>query len=301
MPGSAGKKTRKAALAAAGTLALVYFSRPTAREIIGLSVPIALLLAYGFSGWATKGRLSIVEKIGRSVVILLACVGCVSLYASHFWPEPPAAMPVPALVPISFRLGCEWDHIPIQIPAASTIHVIRVHPGLLRANPNILDLGVFQDISSTPTAALDWPSERDGRWMTRTEIQKLIADKKGFPTPLAFRCTLSSYGAVTLDEIVVPLLVDTPDGKRHSYPIAFDPLMSGHTFSFYVVSACSSGVTPTLVQWDDYATVRVLGEQKTRRVALRYEKRNWPSQLLSFQGSNFVWNGLENCQWDEKQ
>jgi hypothetical protein len=134
--------------------------------------------------------------------------------------------------------------------------------------------------------------------MTFAETRKSIADKQAFLSPIAFNCTLTSYGAVTLDGIVAPLLVDTPDGKRHSYPIAFNPLVAGHPFSFYVVSGCSSGVIPTMIQWDDFATVRVLGEQGDRRVPLRYEKKNWPSQLLvPIGGSSFVWNGLDNCQW----
>ena len=289
------KKARKGALVVAGTLALVYFNHPTAKEIIWLSAPIALLLAYGLSGWATKKHLSVAEKIGRLMALLIVCVLCVCLYAWHFWPDLP---PLAAPAPITFRLGCEWDSIPIHIPAAATIHVIRVHPGRLAGNPNILDLGVFQDISSSTKEALDWPSKSDGRWMTLAEKQKSVAIKKILLSPLAFNCALTSYGAATLDEIVLSLLVDTPDGKRHSYPVAFDPLMAGHSFSFYVVNGCSSGVIPTMIQWDDFATVRVLGEQKVRRVPLRYEKRDWPSQLLSpLGGSSFIWNGLDDCDW----
>jgi hypothetical protein len=237
-------------------------------------------------------------------VIAIAIVASLSIGSYRYYHKPAivaapsAPQPTSPPIPISFRLGCEWGHIPIHIPAASTIHVIRVHPGVLLGNPNILDLGVFQDISSGATEAFDWPSKNDGRWMTFVEKKKMIEDKRGIPLSSTFKCELSSYGAVTLDEIVLTLLVDTPDGKRHSYPVAFDPLMSGHPFPFYVVSACSSGVIPTMIQWDDSANVRVLGEQKTRQVPLRYEKRNWPSQLLGFGGSGFVWNGLYDCQWN---
>jgi hypothetical protein len=208
---------------------------------------------------------------------------------------PHLAQPAPS--PISFRLGCEWDHIPIHIPAASTVHVIRLHPAVLSGNPNIQDLGVFEDITSSPDKSLDWPTKRNGRWMTDAEWNKATA--YGTPNPWAFACTLTSYSSATLDEIVAQLLVDTPDKKRHSYPVAFDPLMSGHSFQFYVVNVCSSGVIPILVQWDDFATVRVLGESNVRRVPLRYEKKNWPSQLLGpFGPTSFVWNDLHDCQWD---
>ena len=42
----------------AGTLALVFFNRPTRVEIVCLAVPIAALLTYGFSDWIGKRRFS---------------------------------------------------------------------------------------------------------------------------------------------------------------------------------------------------------------------------------------------------
>lgn len=278
-------------------------------------IAVLVWLVIGFMGVSKAFHWSGIEgneKATRSVRmawVVGAFLGCAFLVTAtnlsrgdrSWFGIPKKVITTAMLDPVSFRLGCELDRIPITVPAASTIHVIRVHPGLLSRNPTILDQGLFQDISSSATVTTDWPSKLDGRWMSTIEIHKFAVDKHILPYPFASRCTLSSYGAGTLDEIVVPLLVDTPDGKRHSYPVAFDPLMSGHSFLFYIVSACSSGVIPTLVQWDDYATVHVLGEQKTRRVPVRYEKRNWPSQLLAFGGSSFVWNGLNNCQWDEQQ
>jgi hypothetical protein len=225
--------------------------------------------------------------------------------------EVPQSAPqsTPPPIPISFRLGCELDHIPIHIPVASTIHVLRLHPAVLYGNPRIPDLGVFENISSLSEKPMDWPNKMNGRWMTKKEMKESWSS--GAPsTPYASNCTLTSYSPqVTLDEIIAYLLIDIPDTtkpkssnpalKRLSFPITFDPLMSGHSFHFYVVNTCSSGVIPMTVQWGDSAIVRVSGEQISRKVPLRFERLNFPSQLLMVMGAaSFIWNDLHDCQWD---
>src|SRR5437016_10857152 len=227
-------------------------------------------------------------------ILLLGCV-----WGLDWWAPRPQQTPSPTPSPISFRLGCDLNPLPIHIPAASTIHVIRVHPAILTVNTGF-QVGVFENVSSSSDKALDWPMKQNGRWMTQAEWHKAQGAIGMPPNPWAFACTLTSYSSSTLEEIVTSLLVDTPDKKRHSYPVSFDPLMAGHTFSFYVVNVCSSGVIPTLVQWDDFARVQVLGEPQARRVPLRYEKNNWISQLVGpFGPSSFIWNDLHNCQWDK--
>jgi hypothetical protein len=207
--------------------------------------------------------------------------------------------PVSPLSSVSLHLGCEWDHIPIHIPTASTIHVMRLHPANLYGNPLIPDVGVFEDISSTSSKMLDWPSKAEGRWMTLPEMKKVMAEGKPLPSPYAFNCTLTSYGPGTLEDIVAELILDTSDGKRLRYPVAFDPLSSGQSFSFYIVNVCSSGVTLKMVQWSESATVRVLGEKDKRSVVLRFQKRNWPTLLVPIFGpSMWLWNGTQSCKWD---
>jgi hypothetical protein len=209
-------------------------------------------------------------------------------------------------------MGCDWGHIPIHIPAASTIHVLRLHPSVLYGNPSIQDLGVFENISSPSEKSIDWPTKTSGRWMTGEEMKKTWLSGT-MSTPYASDCTLTSYSPqVTLDEITAYLLIDIPDTtkpkstppavKRLSFPVAFDPLTFGHPFQFYIVNTCSSGVIPVLVQWADSATIRVLGEPSPRTVPLRYERLNFPSQLLmgSMGGTSFIWNDLHDCQWDRK-
>ncbi len=209
-------------------------------------------------------------------------------------PSPPPPQPQP----VSLYLGCDWDHIPIHIPAASTVHVMRIHPAILYGNPQIPGIGVFENVSSSSDKGLDWPSKSEGRWMTKPEAQKEMNDARTIPTPYAFKCTLTNYSAVALEDITAELIVDTTDKKRREYPVSFDPLMPGHSFPFYIVNVCSYGVTALMVQWADVATVHLPGED-AKRVPLKFEKRNWPSQLVPpFGASSFLWNGMQTCQWD---
>jgi len=92
------------------------------------------------------------------------------------------------------------------------------------------------------------------------------------------------------------LMVDTSDRKRHVYPVAFDPLVSGKHIEFYIVNVCSSGIVPTMAQWTDTAEVRVIGAADKQRVPLKFEKRNWPSSLMILGASSFLWNGVGSCQ-----
>lgn len=235
-------------------------------------------------------RFQYVAFIGLTASLLFAVQHLLSR-AQPPSPSPPT--PVAVSVP---TMGCEWSQIPIHIPPATTIHVIRLSPGILRGSPQIPDLGVFEDISSKSNEAMDWPSKSEGRWMTGSEALKATSEK-GMPTPYAFKCSMTTVGTATFEDVVAQLLVDTSDEKRHTYQVSFDPLSPNQPFIFYVVNVCSSGITPSLVQWGDSASVRVLGEKNKRQVPLRFERRNWPPSLVPVFGpSSFLWNGMQSCQ-----
>jgi hypothetical protein len=252
---------------------------------------------------ALVSAVPIPPKSKRITLVVLSLVWTAVLVGLDQWAPKPSTVSLQS-TPISFRLGCDWDHLPIHIAPASTIHVIRLYRGTLiptNFRMNIQDEGSFENISSSADTPLDWPSERDGKWMTKAEFQNAMKSGSGMPNPWTFRCTMASYSTATLDEMLAFLLIDTPDKQRHSFKVPFDPIMSGHSFTFYMVNVCSSGTIPQLIQWSDTALVRVLGETTVRQVPLRYEKTSWPSQLFPGMGpSSFVWNGIGGCQWDQK-
>jgi hypothetical protein len=230
-------------------------------------------------------------------------VAVILTLAGIYWPRKPTTQARPTTVSgeVAVYLGFDWNHIPIHIPAASTIHVLRLDPGILYGNPNIPSLGVFENIGAPLDRPLDWPSKSQGRFMTRAELQKVMREGNGIPTPYAFHYTVSNYSTSTVEDLVVTLLIDTSDRKRHAYPVAFDPLPPGSSFSFYLVNVCTEGMTPDLVQWVDTASLHVLGEPSNRQVPLKFEKRNWPAELVPpFGPSAFLWNGVQSCQWRDR-
>jgi hypothetical protein len=90
------KKLRRGALfIVAFPLVLVFFNRPSRGEIVVLGPVIFVFLFFGFSSWFTKHSLSIAERMGRVVALLISCTLALGTYAWHFWPEPPAATLVP--------------------------------------------------------------------------------------------------------------------------------------------------------------------------------------------------------------
>jgi hypothetical protein len=241
----------------------------------------------------------------KVLTVALVSIGLLLMPALGTWhwarnysirPNPPEPAPV------SIYLGCRIDHIPIHIPAASTIHIIRLDPRILSGNPRIRSLGVFENVSSRTDASLDLPSKSDGRWMTPSEFrQAVIKEKKFLPSPYASKCSVSVYGAPVVEDVVATLIIETSDGKQHAYPVAFDPFVSNSSFTFYVINICSSGSTVRMVHWADRATLHVLGEPDKREVPLKYVKRGWPAELLPMFGpSSFIWNGVQACNWDSK-
>jgi hypothetical protein len=231
-------------------------------------------------------------SIGFLVVVMFTVDRCATIA--------PAPSPSPTPVPLTaLYIGCEFDHIPISIQPAASIHVMWLDPAILRGNPNIPFLGPFDDIRApTGKEELKWPTSKEGRWMKRAEIQEAMKVTGTMATSFSYRCKLNNY-AVTLDEISAQLIVDTSDSKRHTYNVQFSPSVLGHPFEFFMVNKCSSGVVPQLVQWGDTANVRILGETIRRKIPLQFERKAFPSNLMPLLGSSFIWNDRKDgCEWD---
>ena len=72
------------------------------------------------------------------IVLVSAGVRVVRFYKNKSYISPPE-LAKPA--PVSIYLGCSMEHIPIHIPTASTIHVIRLEPTNLKNGSNLLKYG----------------------------------------------------------------------------------------------------------------------------------------------------------------
>lgn len=198
---------------------------------------------------------------------------------------------------VSVHMGCEPDHLPIHIYPATTVHIIRMLPSILRSsNSTLPGLGVFEEIDSNSDKGIDWPPESEAKLRTWDEMHKSAIETQTTVTPYTSRCTLTSYSNATLESISTNLVIDTSDNQRHSYPVKFEPLVTGSGFTFYLVNVCSSGVVPLLVQWQDWAVVRVLGEPNQRMVPLEFKKNAFPSSMsVPFGASWYKWSGVPAC------
>jgi hypothetical protein len=86
MPKNPNVKRRGGALVIAFGLATAMFGATTWPKIVTLAILMAACLLYGLSGWATKAGLTIPEKMGRSLFLVLGVGTVVSFYAWWFRP-----------------------------------------------------------------------------------------------------------------------------------------------------------------------------------------------------------------------
>jgi hypothetical protein len=196
---------------------------------------------------------------------------------------------------VAIYMECQFDHYPIKIPAGSTIHVIPLQPDLLRGNPNFRAAGIFRDVTATDTE-LTWPSKSDGSWPSKAEAMENL--KKGTTgMPFVFKCSLSSFGKSTVEDISIPMLVRPmrANAKGNTYQVDFDPLISGAHFPFYVTNYCQDQV---YVTWPDSLRVHVMGEDGNRSVPLKMIKRSWPGDFMIFMSSAFKWSSGQKCNWE---
>jgi len=269
---------------------------PASRVVLVATVAAAIAGLYAFTRLFLK-KGNIYFWIG-TVAVILSGIG-LDWWAPRPKETPPP--PPPPISPVSIYISCDFDNLPLKIPPDSTIHVIMLNPGTLHEEPTIPGYGVIEDISSPSGESMEWPGELQGRWMTQSESKEVMKKAEGLPNPYAYKCTVSSYGSVIVENLVLALIVETQDKRQRAYPVVFDPLVANYSFTFHVINMCSSGQLPVDVQWGTQVQFHVLGES-TRRVApLHFARRssvgNW---LMLFPGpSAFLWNGMQACHWDK--
>jgi hypothetical protein len=199
--------------------------------------------------------------------------------------------------PPTVYLGCDTVPLPIRVAPASTIHFLRLSPSiisnLVRAE-HVPGGGGLDSIDSPPDQPLEWPSVgHDGRWITTPEFEK----RDWFASFLAAKCEVTSYGAETLEDTVITIVVWTSDNKDHYYPLKFDPLVQNRPFTFYIVNLCSTGVYAIDFTWVPNLTTRVMGRRDKEIIPLKFESKGFLSSLSSLGGapSAFLWNAVPEC------
>jgi hypothetical protein len=243
------------------------------------------------------------QTLGFVLALIFGSAGLIALggwvydeFVKHPAPVVAPIVVAPPSVNISLHLGCDPDHLPIHISPATTVHIVRMLPALLRGNPNVPEIGVFEDVNSREDKGFDWPTKIDARMKTPKEMREAEKATGMIATPMTSRCKLTSYSTATLETISATLIIDTTDKKRHYYPVSFEPLLTGSGFTFYLVNVCSSGAVPLIAQWGDRTVVRVLGEKEQRVVPLQFEKKSFPSSLtMPFGSSWYTWVGVKPC------
>jgi hypothetical protein len=76
-------------------------------ELLLICSAMVLCLLYAFSDWFTKRGLSVAERIGRAVALIVVCSLVISLYGWHFWPKISFAYISPAV----FANEGKWDFV----------------------------------------------------------------------------------------------------------------------------------------------------------------------------------------------
>jgi hypothetical protein len=190
----------------------------------------------------------------------------------------------------------------MHIPAGTALHVLRIHPKLLPPDTNnVIEL---TDIKAPDDTERVWPS------LSETSLVPInYANKNTHNSFFAQKVTVKKIGDSALEEVFLPLHANHYSGKALYVPI--DPIDSSalSSFTFYIINACYFDQPPpilsqndftTLLWFDDYAIVKLLGESDRKRVPLKVGIRG-NDITYAFHGGALLmpafrhWNDLPEC------
>ncbi len=201
--------------------------------------------------------------------------------------------------PLALSMSCASESLPISIPAATTVHVVRIRPSLLLGGDlnSFSGGGIMEDVSSGRGKTRNWPSEGEGRWLSDNERKKLLAKTGGVASSGIYKCDISSLGKATLEEVTLKLNVTLLDANRdyeeHVYTISTDPLSGTAPFTFYIVNPCAARV---FAYWPEVASVKVVGQPNRHDVPLGWVRRLDLGNPMVFMPAAWRWNEIdETC------
>lgn len=276
------------------TLLLIYFDKtgnlkgPMLLILLGvaalLTLPFALKIAW----------LSEPQGLAKFARGLFAFFIIGSVYAAiAVWaipdstPSPPPPPPHPATIivtplrTVALHVNYNWEQVPIEIPAQTSIFVLQLHPGIKEW---------LMPVHNGKKKPIRWPYS----------LREL--NQKGVKLPgMAWRCDVTNHGEVAILSTVLAFDVRFYEGSNvssedtpafsHVHSIAIDPLQPTKTFSFYIVN---QSPFMTLVHHPRNAVVQVAGELARRSIPLVGSGRTildiLPAEM--FPPTRIPWTGL---------
>lgn len=200
--------------------------------------------------------------------------------------------PKPVLNSVALFVNCNLAEFPTTIPPGSVIHVLRVHPEILKHNRGLLDVGA--------------PLDKERVWPSDEEAPPLPRSKNEAPGFLGMECIVRKYGiAQAVDNIVIQL--DFGGGIPYGTPyrLVLDPLESQGEFgdfTFYMINCLYpdlkpgevllGGIPVVLANLPEKATLHVLGETFTRQVPLKVAFRDNLQRVIFLDGTRRRWPDL---------
>jgi len=248
-----------------------YLSVDLARFFLAVSwFAISALIIIGVKAFGLKHSGLIITA---GVIILTATLFSLEMWAPKLKPGQLSA--------VALYVDCDFQGFPIRIPPSTTIHVLMVHPRILKRNDELWD------VTSPDDKARIWPSEQEAIARPLNVGERLYKAFSGM------KCTVKKYGDPTVDNIVIPISLNYY--RSRPYNLVVDPLTSNGNFSefvFYLVNAC--GYTAAVGQISTTASVHVLGERDRRIVSITFPARKLYLNLF-LPGSQYSWPNLGGC------
>ena len=191
------------------------------------------------------------------------------------------------------ELECEWDHLPIQIPANEFALVLLLNKKMRKSGMG------FYDLPGGYSKNYSWPTKNQ---LNLPHPKKAL----GNMGETIYRCKVSNQGNTKLFDVALTFrlqyMVPTPsspanpgnqhgDNQEYPYEIVANPLPPGIPFTFYVVNECPANVI--VFQPSQYTTL-ILGESQRRQFPLLIPHRNPLEFFMMLFGSSVDWTG-EPC------
>jgi len=198
---------------------------------------------------------------------------------------------------IALFLDCTYEDFPIRISAGSTIHVLRIHPAVIKSSPKAV---AFLDVGAPGKEDRTWPQDREA-----PPLPAFMSTGEPVRHALVMKCTVRKYGKGTVEKALISLQL------AGRYNLLIDPLESSgafESFSFYLLNACytdlkpgeydgAGGMSPPIVgEFPEKAKLQIIGEPDWKEVPLTVSYRqNSTYRTILLMPVHRRWRDLPPC------